>query len=640
MNPGAMRGVIVEVAVVTLTVLMVWIAAVMTVRFVRSHRERRGLGGLRLPHRWLLRGLAILPTTLVVHPQPTPVRASAGEGIPLPEEDGDTPLASQLALSVAQMAVGGAIGAGVLARIRARRNGDHRAGSRLVEPVGRLADDLGRVIGPVERLVRGLMRLGPASHHVVMVVLTPTGAVRAEVDRDIEIAYPWRRLRGRLIEIPAETPMADDSPECPSPECRVPALFAVGNTGAGEVWINLDHVGEFAFDSDLPGADEVWTGLTESLALSPFTENSTLIGDPLVGRRVFIATDGGRTSAFASAVASSESGTIVIDAGETDAPVGIPRLRRGGVSGYGIEAVDGRYVLNPAGIAVVPVSCSSIMIERIEEAIGPGETVGLEPTGDANPPPPACVPPHTFVACVMGPPEVRHVSGPKVRFEKSKTGELVSWLATHPHLRRRSLARDALWPVPVRDSTFCNITSDARRSMGALELASDGGQWLGITGTDELPLHQSVISDVEILRRCVDYARRWPESGGIDVLKHGLGLVRGVPFAGSAFLWNDLSSITGDIVMLVTKAAQMCAELCADAGDTEGLMWATSQGLRAIPGHEGLTAMRLRQLAERGAMAEFRQEWEAYCRVLASDNWGDASPPHSMCELYNSLTRP
>ena len=246
---------------------------------------------------------------------------------------------------------------------------------------------------------------------------------------------------------------------------------------------------------------------------------------------------------------------------------------------------------------------------------------------------PSCVPPHDFVAGVLGPVSVTTADGDRVKFARARSEELLVWLTLHPSKRFRSMARADIWAEPVKDSTFANITSDARR---ALQVVAPGGSGLGVTLNDELVL-TGVVSDVEILRRCVDHARRRPEEGGLEALRYGLSLVRGTPFSGASYIWSDATGLATDAVMLVVRAASMLADMCADADDPDGVYWATGQGLLAVPGQEHLLAMRLRLHAERQDRVGLTTEWRAYLRMLAADPWSDGTPSPAMTRLWEEL---
>jgi hypothetical protein len=304
----------------------------------------------------------------------------------------------------------------------------------------------------------------------------------------------------------------------------------------------------------------------------------------------------------------------------------------------------GNWILYPTEVTVLPVGCTSDEIDVIRSLIGEGDEIETWPIErwidtSQHPVVEKVIPPYTFVASVLGRPEVRHMCGKRADFEKSKSEELVMWLAMHPSQQRRSSARAEMWHTPIKDATFSNITSDVRRSLTVAELPPEGQQWLGVTLTDELPLHTGIVSDVEILRACVDHARRWPEDGGVEVLRHGLGLVRGVPFETCLYIWCDSTGLATDAAVLVVRAAQMMAEMCTEVGDLDGVYWATAKGLLAVPGHEDLVAQRMRLHAERDDQAALRAEWQGYCRALANDDWGDASPSRKMVEVWRELTQ-
>jgi hypothetical protein len=245
----------------------------------------------------------------------------------------------------------------------------------------------------------------------------------------------------------------------------------------------------------------------------------------------------------------------------------------------------------------------------------------------------------SFVVRVMGRPSVEHVEHGEVTFERSRSEELVAWLALHPERRRRTAARSEMWSTPVKDSTFSNIASDVRRTLTAFELPPEGEQWLSVTFNDELPLHQRIVTDVSLLERCLEHVRRHPDDDGKDVLMSVLEFVRGCPFDGSRYLWRDGTGLATDIAMLIVRAAMLCAELALESGDSEIVYRSTAKGLCAVPGHDGLVSIRMRQHAESGDRASLVAEWESYCRSLTTDDWGDASPSRRMVDLWLSLSR-
>ena len=228
-----------------------------------------------------------------------------------------------------------------------------------------------------------------------------------------------------------------------------------------------------------------------------------------------------------------------------------------------------------------------------------------------------------------------------VAFEKSKSVELLAWMVTHRERSTRAKARSAMWEGRVAASTFANVVSDARRSL-ARAVAAENGDWIERTMTEELRLASGLVSDAELMIEVRELIRRHDIGGvsdgpGIEArLRDVLGLIRGMPFEGTAYLWPDPEGITSELVMLATGLAMELAERCLARGDLDGVVWATGQGLRVLPGHEGLIAVRLRARASTGDLAGVRQEWASYERVLA-DDWGGGEPAPELVELRREL---
>jgi len=228
-----------------------------------------------------------------------------------------------------------------------------------------------------------------------------------------------------------------------------------------------------------------------------------------------------------------------------------------------------------------------------------------------------------------------------VTFEKSKSVELLAWMVTHRERSTRAKARSAMWETRVAASTFANVVSDARRSL-VRAVPHDDVDWIERTMTEELRLAPGIVSDAELMVEVRDLvAGCGPEIGsdGQHVesrLRDVLGLVRGMPFEGTAYLWPDPEGITSELVVLATGLATELAERCLARGDLDGVVWATGQGLRVLPGHEGLIALRLRARASTGDLAGVRQEWASYERVLA-DDWGGGEPAPELVALRREL---
>jgi two-component SAPR family response regulator len=241
---------------------------------------------------------------------------------------------------------------------------------------------------------------------------------------------------------------------------------------------------------------------------------------------------------------------------------------------------------------------------------------------------------------VLGQVDVSSRDGAIAEFERSKALELVVWLSQHRRRPTRNAARTALWDLDVRDATFANVVSDARRAMARAVAPPDGEEWIARTLTEDLPLHAGVVTDAELLAGRANYARGLSALDAIEVLRPGLEMVTGMPFAGTGYLWSDAEGVTSSLVLLATGAAIELANHYLSLGDVEGVFWATGQGLKVLAGHEELIALRMRSQARNGDLAGVRHEWESYERALSADPWAAAEPSPKLVALRRELLTP
>ncbi len=157
---------------------------------------------------------------------------------------------------------------------------------------------------------------------------------------------------------------------------------------------------------------------------------------------------------------------------------------------------------------------------------------------------------------------------------------------------------------------------------------------------EDLPLHDLVVSDTELLADRVAAARGLDAAEAIVVLRQGVALINGLPFAGTSYLWPDAEGTTSALVLLATSAAAELASHYLAIGDVDGVFWATGQGLKVLPGHEELIALRMRAHAHRGDLAGVRSEWESYERSLDADTWAAAEPSPKLVKLRRDLLSP
>jgi two-component SAPR family response regulator len=238
---------------------------------------------------------------------------------------------------------------------------------------------------------------------------------------------------------------------------------------------------------------------------------------------------------------------------------------------------------------------------------------------------------------ILGPIEVMTRNGLPIRFEKSKSTELLAWLTTHRSRPSRSAARTALWEVNVQDATFTNVVSDIRRGLGKMVMLNGREEWLARTLTDALPLHMSVTTDGELLDATIQRASSLDADTALVELRAALEYVRGLPFSGADYLWPDTEGITTQLTLTVMTSAAMAAELYLERGDTDGVFWATGRGLKVLPGHEELLALRMRAHALKGDLAAVRAEWSSHQRAIARDVWSGGATSPKLNELCREL---
>ena len=463
-----------------------------------------------------------------------------------------------------------------------------------------------------------------------------------------------------------------------------PALVHVGGVPeGGDLFVDLEAVGTLAVVS--PVATPILRALAASLAVSPFFEAVRLftvgLGDADLGvanGEVLASLDAaldaaavglGSTPALAGqattfglrvgAVGGEAWEPAVVIAAGCDSPVALDgEVRRAAGGGRGLAVVvdsdtaecawqlwftgDG-HVLEPLGLRVQPAGLDDNDVQAVTQLL---EAAEAPPTHDAQV---VAIDAHVRAAApfheqdwalqvrVLGPMLVEARDGTVAECERSKAVELIVWLSQHREHPTRTAARTALWDLDVRDATFANVVSDARRALARASAPAEGEEWVARTLTEALPLHDRVVTDAERLQARVRHASGLTPLDAIHTLRPGVELIRGMPFAGTSYLWTDAEGITSSLVLLATGAATELANHYLALGDVEGVFWATGQGLKVLGGHEELIALRMRAHARRGDLAGVRGEWESYERAIAADPWAAAEPSAKLVALRREL---
>ena len=625
---------------------IVWVVfAVLLLR----RRDPRGRIFDRSLTRFVLRLLVIAP--VVANPATSRAEAQAASHS---EVSAETEEDSEFELSFRDaVLVSATVGVGVSRVLRRRRHEAMRSdrvdaddsATSFEDAVIRHGEDV--ALARLDMAARSLVAAGRGDFR--WLVQHSTGLIHVECARPSASTPPWGAVSERVLVLDAGVSLVELS-RLASSDARSPLLVPVGSTSAGDVWVNLDLVGSFFVEGSGSRMDEVWQGLCQSIALSPLLGGVHLIGEQdhhLVGRRQVLAGDGRQVESLSRNLESDESPCVVLAREETRGVIRLACLDRPMERECGLVLRGNEWLLEPLGQPIRPTACTSEDLRRMVDLIGPP----VPPIACRQPSPPvseATPDRHpfiemmcsevSFIARAMGRPCIEHLTEGEVEFERSRSEELVLWLAFHPGRRMRSAARADIWSVPIKDATFSNLTSDVRRSLAAFEDPPRGEQWLAVTMTDEMPLHRRIVTDAAILERCIGQARKFPEDAGAEVLDFGLGFVRGCPLEGSSYLWRDATGIATDAAMLVVRASMMSAEMALEVGDIESVRRSTAKGLIAVPGHEGLVSMRMRQHALCGDRSSLITEWESYCRALSSDDWGDSRPSPAMVDLWRELS--
>ena len=200
---------------------------------------------------------------------------------------------------------------------------------------------------------------------------------------------------------------------------------------------------------------------------------------------------------------------------------------------------------------------------------------------------------------VLGPVELTLLTGREVSFRKSKSLELVAWLAFHRDRPTVSGVRTALWELDVEDATFHNVLSEARRGFAHVGVA-DAVQR---PSKQRLELVADLITDADVLGEVladVDAVAELTAAQHESCEQHERALasligelrsVRALPFSDAQYVWADAEGITANLVWLVTRAIDRAVQLAQRCNDNHAVLDAASAGLRMFPGDERWSAL-------------------------------------------------
>jgi LysM repeat protein len=543
---------------------------------------------------------------------------------------------------------------------------------------------------------RSLIGLGS---QIGWVEVSPDGDLDLRLTAPAVLPLPWTG-EGQSWRLGAEVPieiLSEDARQVGQP-CV--ALVQLGVTAAGnELLVDLEACGVLAVTARADQADEVVTAVATALASSLFAEVAhlvavslpeaallnhrnahrtgtadaaielacTLVGTTAVNERssfelrslrtggemwepavVLLGSADDGAEVFGPGVLPAAGHGVAVVVADEHGNVPAPSRLVARADGWSLDAFDSSIEVAPVGISAADLEQINELLVDADRALEPVDPVEAiqwaDETSDVEAEPETTSPfeprPHEIVVGLIGAVEVHARTGEAGSFERSKTVELIAWLTTHRDRATRTGARTALWDLDVRDATFANVVSEARRALARLVAPPEGEEWVARTLTEQLPVHDLVVTDADLVEQRLAHARVQPPSQAIETLRPAVESVRDMPFAGTSYLWPDAEGITSNLVLLAITATAEFAAHALSLGDTDGVFWATGKGLRVLPGHEELIALRMQAHARAGDLAGVRQEWESYERVLVADAWSDGEPAPKLLALRRELLNP
>jgi nucleoid-associated protein YgaU len=529
-------------------------------------------------------------------------------------------------------------------------------------------------------------------------LLSPDGAIELRLTASAHLAPPWQPIGDteQSWQLPASVPVEILGEAARRVGTPCVALVQIGVAGDRDVLIDVEACGTLSVAAAPEQADEVVTAIAAGLATSPYAEVAHLITVSLAAAAVLghrnahhaeslsaaieLATallgparpDGRSTFSLRSLRTGGEMwepAVVLVSTGDQrraeELPSPLPQAGRGvglviatGIGelveapsrlagrsdGWTLSAFGQTLDLTPVGVSAAELADVADMIDDATAPLITADPVWANDHSESTAQLAADVTRdvfeprrHEIVVRLMGGVEVVSSDGRPGLFERSKTVELLAWLATHRESSTRTAARTALWQLDVRDATFANVVSEARRALGRLVTPPGDDEWVARTLTERLPLHEGVVTDAELMDERLQAARLQAPAHAVETLRPAAELIRDIPFAGTSYLWPDAEGITSNLVLLATGIAAELAGHALSLGNTDLVFWATGQGLKVLAGHEELIGLRMRAHARAGDLAGVRQEWESYERVIVADAWSDGEPAPKLLALRREL---
>ena len=219
----------------------------------------------------------------------------------------------------------------------------------------------------------------------------------------------------------------------------------------------------------------------------------------------------------------------------------------------------------------------------------------------------------------------------------SRADEIVAFIALHGPACPRELG-EALWPGKRNMSQqVTQATSRARTILGVFDV--DHPRLSAARRNAPYELHD-VGCDWHRFQQLVAESNRRAQPEAAILLKAALALVTGTPFGQRrerSFEWAADSGYQMEIALAIADAAERLGEIMLQGEDPDAALAATTQGMLAIPDHEGLIRLRLRAHTAKGDPHAARLEHRAACERLENDEGLLIDLDETTKKLFESL---
>jgi len=235
---------------------------------------------------------------------------------------------------------------------------------------------------------------------------------------------------------------------------------------------------------------------------------------------------------------------------------------------------------------------------------------------------------------VLGPVEVVGTSSPL----GAKGTELVAYLACHRDGVSDDRIKTVVWPTrPVTHQTWLNRVSACRQALG--------------TGLDDEPvlppfedgigrLSGSVVTDADQLVEALHATEDADDVVALPVLRAALARVRGRPFEERrGYEWAFAEFHVAHAERIASEVAHRLVAIALAAGDWKLALWASEQGLVAVPASEPLAQERMRAFAAGNDRRGVQRALRDLLASLGAQDPATALQPDTL-ELYEQLRAP